>query len=104
MVLTLAPAPVIDAHDPQGVGAAGYRPGALFQDAQDRVVTHRHAEAAQETFAGEAAERVADQVDDVTQAMRAAGMPPQTPASRPVNTWVSHAPTDIASGSHAGAA
>ena len=76
MVLALAPGPVIDAHDPQGVGAAGHRPGALFQDAQDRVVTHRHAEAAQEAFAAAASERVADPVDDVTQATRVPRMSP----------------------------
>ena len=63
-----SPGPVIDAHDPQGVGAAGHCPGALFQDAQDRVVTHRHAETAQEPFASAASECVADHVDDVTQA------------------------------------
>jgi hypothetical protein len=50
--------------------------GALFQDAQDRVVTHGHAEAAQEPFASAAAECVADQMDDVTQATRVTPMSP----------------------------
>jgi len=76
MVLALAPGPVIDAHDPHGIGAAGHHPGALFWDAQDRVATHRHTEAAQETFASAASECVADQVDDVTQATRVTPMSP----------------------------
>jgi hypothetical protein len=76
VVVAFPPGPVIDADDLQGVGAAGHHPGALFENAQDGVVTDRHTEATQEACAPATPERIADQVDDVAQTSRVARMSP----------------------------